>query len=849
MFKLETFLRNPNLLYRLFGFAGALMIIPARGIFPEEAHDPMLLRWIISASFLTISLLTFFPKISQRIMNGFLLGVVVGITTWIYFLLYLNGLDPHYTTAYVLLTFACFWLLPTESNLYLYLALNLTGLILLTVWVKDPVTPIWHIWIHAAFVQFIGILADQSRLINLHEHFVKAEEMDYINYSAVGASRDGILLVDNEGNFIRANEHFFNLWGVHKGPDEEIDLVETQRQALLVVKDSKRFENLVNSDQHNLEENQIEEFELIDGRFLEIYFIKTQMGDRPVGRLWFMRDITERRRMEISLKESERRLRQLNDSLTEIASNPALLGGSIDASMKEVTQTVSHILDAELSSVWFMDYEKQTMDCQTLYRKSDAVFESGHQIKMENYPAYFDMVTRKRIFVVHDTRAHPIAEEFREGRYTGPTGSLVHAHIRSGDEIIGILSVEENEPRVWKVEEQSYIASLADLVAVSIEISRRKEIRQQLERYSAILKATFELSETGILVLDNDGNVVECNDLYLKTWNMNQDFLTNASYEEKVQYNLSQLKNAEDIGKDAKMLRERPGMETAGVIEFMDGRVVERYSKGLIIAGEIVGRVWFYLDITDRKNRETELMNRNFELDSFVYRASHDLKAPLNSIMGLINIIREEGDVEAILRYIQMMDKSVTKLDAFIRQLTQFSQDTRLQVVRMPINLEELILDVWQDLKYMDNASKVELDLQVAQEAEFYSDPVRLAIVSNNIISNAIKYQDHKKEQSKIEVLVQADEHRAVIQFKDNGLGISNEHLEKVFELFFRASVQATGSGLGLYITYNAVGKLGGKIDVDSEVGHGTTFTLNIPNRIKEEQEQLQESPSSSTTN
>ncbi len=849
LFTLNKFLRNPNLLYRVFGLVGAVFTPTFRWVFPEEAHDPMFLRWIISGLFLSISLLTLFPKIPQRVVHQALLVLVLGISGWLYYLLFTNGLSPDYTTTYVLLTITSFWILPSEKQLYFYLGINLLGMVCLTILVKDPVAPIGHIWLHTLFAHFIGMLVNHSRLINLHRYFEDTREIDYINYSAVGGSRDGILLVDNDGKFIRANENFFNLWGIYTGEDEEIDLVEMQIQAVEKVKDRPRFENLVNSDSNALEENQIEDFELKDGRFIEIYFIKTQMGNRPVGRLWFFRDITERRKMENSLKESERRLRQLNDSLTEMAGSPALLEGTLESSLTVVTQTMARILGAETTSIWFFDYDSQSMDCQTLFRNSSGAFESGHRIYMNDYHAYFDMVTRKRIFAVHDTRAHPIAEEFREGKNTGPTGSLVHAHIRSGDKIIGLLSVEETETRIWNVEEQSYIASMADLVAVSIEVSRRKEIRQQLERYSAILKATFDLSETGILVLDKDGNVVECNDLYLKTWNMSHDFLVNGSYEEKVQFNLNQLKNAEDIGKDAKLLRERPGMETAGVIEFQDGRVVERYSKGLIINGEIVGRVWFYLDITERKNRETELMNRNFELDSFVYRASHDLKAPLNSIMGLINIIREEKDVEAILRYIQMMDKSVTKLDAFIRQLTQFSQDTRLQIVQKPIDLEALILEVWEDLKYMDNASRVKLDLQVAQSTAFFSDPVRLNIVANNIISNAIKYQDFQRGQSTVEVLVQADENRAVIEFRDNGVGISKEHLEKVFELFFRASVQATGSGLGLYITYNAVGKLGGKIDVDSTPGIGTTFSLNIPNRMNAESNSVPDSSTHATSN
>ncbi|HHG86540.1 MAG TPA: HAMP domain-containing histidine kinase, partial [Bacteroidetes bacterium] len=277
---------------------------------------------------------------------------------------------------------------------------------------------------------------------------------------------------------------------------------------------------------------------------------------------------------------------------------------------------------------------------------------------------------------------------------------------------------------------------------------------------------------------------------------------------------------------------ERPGMEYAGIIEFVDGKVVERYSKAIEQGGEIWGRVWFYLDITDRKKKEQELISRNFELDSFVYRASHDLKAPLNSIMGLINIVKEEKDVDLILSYIGMMDKSVEKLDAFIKQLTQFSQDARLKVVRQPILFNEMVESILEDLRYMEKADQIKIEVNVEQRGEFLSDPIRLGIVINNIISNAIKYQDMKKESAYLQISVIADHEQAVCKFVDNGLGIDPIHLEKVFDLFFRASVQATGSGLGLYITHNAVGKMGGKIKLVSNIGEGTTFSLQIPNRI-----------------
>jgi len=831
---LETLLRKPGLLYRVFSIIGTLIYVPARIIFPENANDPIEFRFFVSGMFFCLFLFSFVKFPLRQYLPHAVSGVIYVTAFWIQYLMYLNDLDPTYTVTFATVTFISMWMLPSQSSLMGYIVLNMLGLVLLSIYTIDPKGSLIHLWFHGVFALSVGYLADQGRLRNLEMLLKKKEEINFINYSAVGASRDGILLVNRLGKFIRANDNFFQIWGISPFESGDKVLEEAESIAVSQVVDKERFLRLISSDRKAIEENRIEEFGLQDGRFLEIYFIETQMNDRPLGRLWFFRDITERKNIEANIVASEGRLRTFNDSLTEMAIRPALLDGNLEDALKEVTKTACEVLKVKRASIWFFDFPNKKMDCRILYRREIDTFESGLEIGMSEYPAYFEMVTQTRIFSVADTADHPIAEEFREGRHTGPAGALIHAHIRSGDESIGVLSVEEIEPRHWNVEDQSYIASLADLFAVSLEVNRRKEIRLQIERYSAILKATFELSETGILVLDAKGEVIEYNDLYLQTFSMTADFLINAPYDEKLMHNINQLSNAADIERDARQLRARPGMETAGLMEFKDGRSVERYSKGLIIGGEIVGRVWFYLDITERMNREKELMNRNFELDSFVYRASHDLKAPLNSIMGLINIIRDEEDVNTILTYVQMMDKSVSKLDAFIKQLTQFSQDARLQVVRKPIDLNEMITEIWQDLRYMDNAERVKLDLEIQQDGEFFSDPVRLAIVCNNIVSNSIKYQDLSKPESSLIVKINSNAEKATLYFEDNGLGISKEHQEKVFELFFRASVQATGSGLGLYITYNAVEKLGGRIDINSEFGVGTAFTLHIPNRLEE---------------
>ncbi|MFN8393606.1 MAG: ATP-binding protein [Bacteroidia bacterium] len=478
------------------------------------------------------------------------------------------------------------------------------------------------------------------------------------------------------------------------------------------------------------------------------------------------------------------------------------------------------------------------MHLQLQFDRHTGTFSSGGKVELSKHPEYFEALFRTRVLAVNDTRKDASTSSFFEGKYSGPAAALMHAQIRAQGRRLGVMSFEcANGKRAWTQEEQQYGASLADLVSIAMSSEERLKTQQELTNSMAILQAIFDLSETGIIVEDLDHNILKYNELYLKIWDFEAEFLETRPYSEIVAACLSKLKNSQNIQEGLDRIKTRPGMEYAGIMEFNDGKIVERYSKAIMVDGKLKGRVWFYLDITDRKRKENELINRNFELDSFVYRASHDLKAPLNSIMGLISLIQQEGELEAILQYVAMMDKSVKKLDDFIRQLTQFSQDARLKLIRKPIEFRELVEDTLSDLRFMENAARLIVSLNVEQPGLFHSDPVRLGIVFSNFLSNAIKYQDLRKEKSTLTVNIKADAHRAECAFTDNGVGIDPEHLEKVFDLFFRASVQATGSGLGLYITHNAIQKLGGTVQVSSQLGQGTTFLLTIPNVGTEEAE------------
>ncbi|HEV8514661.1 MAG TPA: ATP-binding protein [Cyclobacteriaceae bacterium] len=226
-----------------------------------------------------------------------------------------------------------------------------------------------------------------------------------------------------------------------------------------------------------------------------------------------------------------------------------------------------------------------------------------------------------------------------------------------------------------------------------------------------------------------------------------------------------------------------------------------------------------------------ELFIRNNELDRFVYSASHDLSAPLKSILGLITVAQMEKPTPEINQYLDLMKRSVLKLDSFIKDIISYSRNARLPVKKVSISFNGLIESVWADHQFTPNVDKIKFQLVNNMHSEFYSDETRLRIIFNNLISNAIKF--HRPNHNPF-INITASELPEHFEFKveDNGMGISPDLKDKIFDMFFRATETVQGSGLGLYILKEALSRLKGTVTVESTLGEGTTFIITLPKEI-----------------
>lgn len=227
-----------------------------------------------------------------------------------------------------------------------------------------------------------------------------------------------------------------------------------------------------------------------------------------------------------------------------------------------------------------------------------------------------------------------------------------------------------------------------------------------------------------------------------------------------------------------------------------------------------------------------ELVKINKELDSFVYSVSHNLRAPLMSVLGLINLVQIENKKsdDSLNNYFGMMQHSIHKLDDTLKEILDYSRNARSELNIEAVDFKKMIDESFERLLYMEGSEEIKRTIEVQEDSPLFSDAYRLSVIVNNLVSNAIKYRDPNKKNHVIEISAKINNAALEFTFRDNGIGISDEFKPKIFDMFFRATERSEGAGLGLYIVKETIEKLMGAIEVESTLGKGTSFKIRVPN-------------------
>ena len=382
------------------------------------------------------------------------------------------------------------------------------------------------------------------------------------------------------------------------------------------------------------------------------------------------------------------------------------------------------------------------------------------------------------------------------------------------------------------VNDQGQILGVVSMVE---DITEKLIAEKNLKENEIKFRQIFQSSPMGIFMYE----IKEDNELYLIETNEAADDLLGVECRKRIGMKIT---DAFPALEDTDLPKHFHKAASLGVpyhtrdTHYDDGEISGVYEVNVFQAG-LNRMVVMFLDVTDQikaeesiRNKNDELLKINAELDRFVYSASHDLRAPIASLLGSIEVMRKETELENISQLLGMQERSLQRLDNFIGDIVNYSRNTRLQIEKDLIDLEKEIQDTFEQFQFMDNFEKIKREFEIDQEVDFISDNRRLKIILNNLISNSIKYADHSKGDPFIQIKAKVGKKNARILIKDNGIGIEKVQLESIFQMFFRASEKSTGSGLGLYIVKEVIQRLKGEIKVDSTPRKGSEFIISIPN-------------------
>ena len=239
--------------------------------------------------------------------------------------------------------------------------------------------------------------------------------------------------------------------------------------------------------------------------------------------------------------------------------------------------------------------------------------------------------------------------------------------------------------------------------------------------------------------------------------------------------------------------------------------------------------------------RTLELKEKNEQLDAFVYKASHDIKGPLKSIIGLTTVGKMDLPDKKTQEYFDQILKSTKKLDVLLTELLDLTRVKQMRVEKSRFDFKHTVNEVLKSFEHAPNYSRMQFNIHIDQRGDFYTDQKMTYSIVQNMIENAIKYMDLKKLNNYLKIDIRTDMNSALMEFEDNGLGIPDESQPRIFDMFFKVNSGSMGSGLGLHITKISVEKLGGKIELKSKAGIGTTFIITLKNLEKAKEKEATE--------
>lgn len=361
-------------------------------------------------------------------------------------------------------------------------------------------------------------------------------------------------------------------------------------------------------------------------------------------------------------------------------------------------------------------------------------------------------------------------------------------------------------------------------------INYRKKYESKLKESEELFRAIFEQAPVGLVFTDLHGRIHKMNSKHME--------MTGYTLEEFNNMEFMELTHKDDFIRDYKLFQELITGKfdnytiTKRIIR-KDGNIIWVIKNASLIkdsTGKIIYVNNAIQDISDKVNADIELAYRNKELDTYMYRTSHDLRGPIATMMGLSAFAAEETADSTAIGYFNNINTVAKNTDKLLTNLMAVAQIRETEINQTQINAHDFFTGMIQKLRKNYQNDHTRLEIAIDPETTIYSDPDLLTIIIKNLVDNAFKFKNQGTTDHEIVLNAYCCSGKFKIVIKDNGIGVSETDQQRMFDMYYKGMHQVPGNGIGLYVVKGAVDKLKGKIEVNSILDKGTEIIICIPN-------------------